>query len=178
MFTIAGPVLWSVCTVTAVVCAVPAARSRRARYTGRIAVGVLMLVGGAVFNAIQLASGNDYATFADPSPLHWISRTWRAVVPANSVVLIGLLVLFEAAVGVLILSGGRRTQLGYVAAIAFHLALWVFGWFEIGYCLIMLPALVLLLRAERRALLPGGAGANTARPATDAPTPAKTASRG
>ena len=176
MFTVAGPVLWSACTITAVVCAVWAARSRTARYTGRIAVGVLMLVGGAVFNAIQLASGNDYATFADPSPFHWISQTWRAVVPANSVVLIGLLVLFEAVVGVLILGGGRWTQLGYGAAVAFHLALWVFGWFEIGYCLVMLPALVLLLRAERRAARP--AGATSASPATAAPTPAKTASSG
>lgn len=176
MFTIAGPVLWSACTITAVVCAAFASRSGRARFTGRIAVGVLMLVGGAVFNAIQLATGNDYAGFADPSPFHWISQTWRAVVPANSVVLIGLLVVFEAVVGVLVLSGGRRTQLGYVAAIAFHLALWVFGWFEIGYCLVMLPALVLLLRAERRAA--GSAGAHSASPATAAPTPAKTASSG
>lgn len=176
MFTITGPVLWSLCSITAVVCAVPAARSRTARYTGRIAVGVLMLIGGAVFNAIQLVSGNDYATFAEPSPFHWISRTWRAVVPANSVVLIGLLVLFEAVVGALILSGGRRTQLGYVAAIAFHLALWVFGWFELGYCLVMLPTLVMLLRAERQ--VPRSAGPNSARPATAAPAPAKTASRG
>lgn len=181
MFTIAGPVLWSLCSITAVVSSVLASRSGRARYTGRIAVGVLMLVGGAVFNAIQLATGNDYASFADPSPFGWITRTWRAVVPANSVVLIGLLVLFEAVVGALILSGGRRTQPGYVAAIAFHLALWVFGWFELGYCLVMLPALilllrVLLLRAERRAA--GSLGANSARAATAAPTPAKSASRG
>lgn len=154
MFTIAGPVLWSLCSITAVVSAAWAARNRTARYAGRIAVGVLMVVGGAGFNAIQLATGNDYASFADPSPFRWISQTWRAVVPANSVALIGLLVLFEAAVGVLILSGGRRTQLGYAAAIAFHLALWVFGWFELGYCLVMLPALILLLRAERRAPAP------------------------
>ena len=58
---------------------------------------------------------------------------------------------FEAAVGVLILLGGRRTQLGYVGAIGFHLALWLFGWFVTIYALVILPALVLLLRAERRA---------------------------
>lgn len=154
MFTVAGPVLWSVCSITAVVSALLAARSARARHTGRMAVGVLMLVGGAVFNAVQLAAGNDYAPFADPSPFRWVSEAWRAVVPANHLVLIGLLVLFEAVVGALILSGARRTQVGYVAAIAFHLALWVFGWFEFGYCLVMLPALVLLLRAERRARSP------------------------
>ena len=59
---------------------------------------------------------------------------------------------FEAVVGVLILSGGRKTQLGLVGAIGFHGALWLFGWFVTIYSLIMLPVLVLLLRAERRAV--------------------------
>ena len=168
MFTVAGPVLWSACWITAVVCSVLAARSARARYLGRIAVGVLMLVGGALFNAIQLVQANDYADFADPSPFGWIARTWRAVVPSHYVVLIGLLVAFEAIVGVLVLSGGRWTQLGYLLAIAFHLLLWLFGWFELVYCLLMLPALVLLLRAERRALTPASSAAE---PAPSEPRP-------
>ena len=33
----------------------------------------------------------------------------------------------------------------------FHVALWLFGWIETVYVLVMLPSLVLLLRAERRA---------------------------
>ena len=65
-------------------------------------------------------------------------------------------------VGVLILSGGRRTQLGLIGAIGFHLALWLFGWFVTIYCLIMLPALLLLLGAERRA---AAVAATTAAPA-------------
>jgi hypothetical protein len=61
-------------------------------------------------------------------------------------------VLFEATAGVLVISGGRGTQLGYLAVIAFYLALWPFGWIETVWVLIMLPAmLLLLLRAERRA---------------------------
>jgi len=150
MLTVAGPIVWTACWLTTVVCAVLAARSPRAVRVGRIAVGVLMLVGGALFNAVTLAQDNDYADFADPSPFPWITRTWRAVVPPQHVVLIGLLVVFEAVVGLLLLSGGRRARLGYVCAIGFHLLLWLFGWFELGYCLLMLPALVLLLRAERR----------------------------
>jgi hypothetical protein len=75
----------------------------------------------------------------------------ESVVPPNHLLLIGLLVAFEATVGLLVLSGGRRTQVGYVCTIGFHLALWLFGWFETVYCLVMLPALVLLLRAEQRA---------------------------
>ena len=150
MFTV-GPIFWSLCALVAVVAAPFAARSRRAMLAGRIAVGVLMLVGGALFNAIQLASGNDYSGFADPAHFRWVTGAWEAVVPSNHTALIGLLVLFEAAVGVLILSGGRRTELGYAGAIAFHALLWLFGWVETVYVLVMLPVLVLLLRAERRA---------------------------
>jgi hypothetical protein len=35
--------------------------------------------------------------------------------------------------------------------IAFYLALWLFGWIETGWVLVMLPAMLLLLRAELRA---------------------------
>lgn len=64
---------------------------------------------------------------------------------------ISLLAVFEAVAGVLVVSGGRKTQLGYLAVIAFYLALWPFGWIETAWVLIMLPAMLLLLRAERRA---------------------------
>lgn len=147
MFTVAGPALWSACWITAVACALMARRAPGATRVGRTAVGILMLIGGALFNAIQLAQGNDYAAFADPSPFGWISRTWRAVVPDN-LVLIGLLVVFEAAAGALLLAGERTARIGYPAVIAFHLLLWLFGWFEIVYCLLMLPALILLWRAD------------------------------
>lgn len=56
----------------------------------------------------------------------------------------------EAVVGVLIPSGGRRTQVGLVRAIGFHLALWLFGWGVTVDSILMLPTLVLPLRAERR----------------------------
>ena len=163
MFTV-GPTFWSLCSLVALVAAPFAMRSSKARLAGRIAVGVLMLVGGALFNAIQLAVGSDYSGFADPAHFRWVADAWEAVVPANHVLLIGLLVLFEAIVGVLILSGGRRTQLGYVGAIAFHSALWLFGWIETVYVLLMLPALILLLLAERRA-----AAAPAPPPAVSAP---------
>ena len=60
-------VLWLGCGVTAIVASVLAARSRRARLVGRVAVGTLMLAGGAAVNAAYLWSGlRDYAAFADP----------------------------------------------------------------------------------------------------------------
>jgi hypothetical protein len=48
-----------------------------------------------------------------------VSAAWRSVVAPNQYLFIGLLMVFEALVGVLILGGGRRTQLGLVGAIGF-----------------------------------------------------------
>jgi hypothetical protein len=154
-------IFWVLCVVTAIVASVLAIWRPRARSIGRVAVGMLMLLGGAVFNAVNLALG-DYAGFADQAHFGWVTGAWRAVVAPNQYLFIGLLVAFEAVVGVLILSGGRRTQLGLVGAIGFHLALWLFGWFVTIYSLIMLPTLLLLLRAERRA---AAVSATTAAPA-------------
>jgi len=144
-------ILWLACGITAAIASVLAGRSRRWMYAGRAAVGVLMLIGGALVNAVYLATGVDYAGFADPAQFAWVTSAWRAVVAPHQVLFIGLLVAFEATVGVLILSGGRRTQLGLAGAIAFHLALWLFGWIEAVWVIIMVPVMVLLLRAERRA---------------------------
>jgi hypothetical protein len=143
-------IFWVLCVATAIVASVLAIWRPRACYIGRVAVGMLMLLGGAVFNAVNLALG-DYAGFADQAHFGWVTGAWRAVVAPNQYLFIGLLVAFEAVVGVLILSGGQRTQLGLIWAIGFHLALWLFGWFVTIYCLIMLPTLLLLLRAERHA---------------------------
>jgi hypothetical protein len=143
------PILWLATGVTALVASVFASRSRAAMLTGRIALGVLMLFGGAGVNAYYLLAGRDYAGFADPAHFDWVTDSWRAVVAPNQWLFIGLLVVFEATVGVLILSGGRRTQVGLAGTIAFHSVLWLFGWIELVWCLVMLPPMILLFLAER-----------------------------
>lgn len=106
-------------------------------------------------NASFLASGDDYSGFSDDAKFGWVTQVWNAVVPANHAFFIGLLIAFEAVVGILILSGGRPARIGLLCAIAFHVALRLFfSWFLTGYAAVMLVALVLLLRAERR---PAGA---------------------
>jgi hypothetical protein len=155
-------VLWLVCGLATVVAAVLADGRPWARYLGRASVGVLFIVGGALAHVVNLASGADYAAFADPAWFGWVTQAWHAVVVPNQTLYIGLLALFEATAGALVVSGGRRTQAGMVAVIAFYLALWLFGWIETVWCLVMIPAMVLLVRAERRAAAvaaPAGGGA-------------------
>jgi uncharacterized membrane protein len=144
-------ILWTLCGIVTLVAAVLVGWNKRWRYVGRAAVGVLFIIGGALAHVVNLATHANYASFADPALFGWVTHAWRTVVPPNHVVLIGLLAVFEAAAGVLVISGGRRTQFGYAAIIAFYLALWLFGWIEAVWCIVMIPAMVLLLLAERRA---------------------------
>lgn len=144
-------ILWVACGLATIVAAALAYRSSRARYLGRVAVGVLFVIGGALLHIVNLATGGDYADFADPAHFSWVTDAWRTVVEPNQFLYISLLVVFEATVGVLAMSGGRKTQIGYAGVIAFYSVLWLFGWFETVWVLVMLPAMFLLLRAERRA---------------------------
>lgn len=116
------------------------------------ALGILFVVFGAAVNAIYLTLGTDYyAGFADTSPFPFVRDTWESVVVPNTVFFITLLIVAEATVGALILSGGRRTQFGLVALIGFHVGQLAFGGVMWVWTPLMLVAFVLLLRAERRA---------------------------
>lgn len=122
-------IVWIVLGVAILGAAVLAGRSRRAMYVGRFAVATLFIVGGGLFNAVNLASGGaDYKNFAEDSYIPSVRDTWESVVAPNVGLFISLLVAFEIVVGVLILVGGRKTQLGLVAAVGFHVALLSFGW--------------------------------------------------
>lgn len=122
-----------------------------ARWLGRVGTGLMMLLGGAAVNASFLISGATYADFADDAKFAWVTDAWRAVVPANFTFWIGLLITFEAVVGILILSGGWPTRVGLLCAIAFHVGLGLFfSWFLTYYAAIMIVGMALLLRAEWR----------------------------
>ena len=142
--------IWVGCAVVIISAALKAHRSERAARTGRIGVAVLFLAAGALVNAVFLVTGNDYAKFADGSYIPFVRDTWRSLVVPNHHFFISLLVAFEAAVGVLVLSAGKRAQLGLAAAIAFHVALLSFGWGFYLWSVPMIGALSLLLGAERR----------------------------
>jgi hypothetical protein len=142
-------IIWIACATVIVASALRANHSARAARTGRLAVAALYLGAGALVNVAFLATGEDYAKFADSAYISFVRDTWRSVVVPNHHLFVSLLVVFEAAVGVLVLSGGKRAQLGLVAAIAFHIALLAFGWGFYAWSLPMIGALSLILHAER-----------------------------
>jgi uncharacterized membrane protein len=143
-------ILWLVLGSATLVAALRAGSSRRALYVGRGALGALFIGAGALVNTIYLASGADYSDFADAAHIAFVRDTWHSLVAPNQMVFISLLIVFEATVGALILSGGRRSQVGLLGAIGMHVGLLVFGWVLSVWSIVMLVALVLLLRAERR----------------------------
>jgi uncharacterized membrane protein len=143
-------ILWLVLGSATLVAALRAGSSRRALYVGRGALGALFIGAGALVNTIYLASGADYSDFADAAHIAFVRDAWHSLVAPNQVVFIGLLIVFEATVGALILSGGRRSQVGLLGLIGMHVGLLAFGWVLSVWSIVMLAALVLLLRAERR----------------------------
>lgn len=160
MDNILWQILWVACGVVTIVASLLAGRSRQWRYIGRAATAVLFVIGGALLHVINLATGGDYTSFADPAHFQWVTDAWRAIVAPNQLLFIGLLIVFEATVGLLTISGGRRTQVGLIGIIAFYLALWLFGPIETVFVVVMLVPMFLLLRAERRAALAPAATAD------------------
>ena len=144
------PIVWSVLGVVIVVSGVKAGRSDRALRVGRLAVGVLYVGAGALVNAAYLIQGEDYADFAEGSYITFVRDTWSSLVVPNHDLFIGALVAFEAAVGVLVVRGGRSTVVALTAAIGFHVALLSFGWWFYLWSLPVGAALVSLLRAHLR----------------------------
>ncbi len=142
--------MWLALGGTALVAGVRAGRSRRAMYLGRAALGLLFIAFGAVVNGVYLAMDSGYYdAFADRSPFPFVRDTWESLVVPHLGVWITLLILFEAAAGVLVLLGGRWTQAGLVALIGFHVCQLAFGGVLWPWATVMMAALALLLRAER-----------------------------
>jgi hypothetical protein len=95
---------------------------------GRLALGVFYLVAGAMVHGFYLATGSSYGTFADAAHVSFMRTAWHSVVAPNQTLFIGLLIGFEAAVGVLVLMGGRKAQLGMVGILGMQACLLLFGW--------------------------------------------------
>jgi hypothetical protein len=141
-------ILWITLGLTTVVSGFVTLVRPGALVVGRIALGLLMVLGGAAVNAYYLATGVDYGDFADRSMFGFVTDTWRSVVDPRQTFFIGLLVAFEVTVGVLVLWGGRAAVWGMVAVIGFHFGLMFFGWIFWIWAVSAIVGVALLLRAQ------------------------------
>lgn len=152
-------IMWLVLGGAAFVAALRAGHSPRALKIGRWTVGILFVVFGAAVNAVYLATDSGYyAKFAEPSPFAFVRDTWVSLVVPHLWFFIGLLIVGEAVAGTLVLIGGRWTQTGLVALIAFHVGQLAFGGVLWVWAPLMIITLSLLLRAERATAATTAAG--------------------
>jgi hypothetical protein len=102
---------------------------------------------GALVNALYLATGFNYATFADTAHVQFVRDTWRSMVAAPGCVdhRSRRVRSRRRCPG---LGGERRTQAALIAMVGMHVALLLFGWVYTATSGVLLVALLLLLRAE------------------------------
>jgi hypothetical protein len=87
-------IVWLMLGSTTFAAALFAAKSMRALRIGRRALGGLMIGGGALVNAIYLASGTSFSSFADAAHFAFIRGTWHSVVAPQQTLFITLLIVF------------------------------------------------------------------------------------
>jgi hypothetical protein len=105
------------------------------------AFGGIFLASAVTHATLVMVTPHSYEAFANGSWWPFVRHAWHSVFVPNTAFFITLLIMFEAAVGLLILSRyDRRT--GIAAAIVFNAALILFGW---GFCIWSVPAIALLL---------------------------------
>lgn len=145
---------WLLCAAVVVTAALRSRHDPQAARTGLQGLAALYLLGGALVNALLLATGEDYADFADGSAIPFVRNTWRQLVVPHHELFISVLIAFEAVVGALALLGRRAARLALIAAIGFHVALVSFGWGFLLWSAPMVTASLQLLRVTRCAAQP------------------------
>jgi len=145
-------VAWAVLGLMIVGGALLAHRSRTAYRVAIGALALLFLPAGALVHVWNLATEVTYSGFADASWSSFVTDTWESLVVPNDGIFIGLLIAFEAGVGVLVLIPGRPRRTALILIAAFHVALVSFAWVFLVWVVPMLTAVVLLLRVQRQEL--------------------------
>jgi hypothetical protein len=125
-------------------------REPRLEQIERLALGWIFAFGSIAHAALATLRPEAYEGFAGASPIAFIRDQWEAVFVPHALLFGSLLAVFEFAVGIAILSGGRPMVFGSIAAIGFHMALALFGWGFWLWCVPAIAALALLIRAELR----------------------------
>jgi hypothetical protein len=142
-------VVWVALGIVIVACSMRASRSRRAYVAGVAAVSALWVLAGAGANTYFLARGDDFSGFADGASTSFVRDTWESLVVPHHTLFVGLLIAFEATVGLAVLIKGAVRQTALIVLIGFNVALVSFGWGFLVWSVPMVVALSLLRRAGR-----------------------------
>ena len=109
-------------------------------------MGGFFLCMGGVHIGIVAADPETYRHFADGALFGFVRTGWLQVFMAHAPVWGLLLAAGEVLMGSLLLAGGRAARVGWVAVMAFHVLLMLFGW---GFWVWSVPAIALLARFAR-----------------------------
>ncbi|HEY9343969.1 MAG TPA: hypothetical protein VIQ53_01600 [Inquilinus sp.] len=109
----------------------------------------LFASGACVHVYLALTTPDSYRPFADGALFGWVYDGWQNIFMADPTLWALLLAAAELTIAVLLVKSPRA---GYVAVIAFHLALMCFGW---GFWLWSVPALCFAIPAARHAFRAG-----------------------
>ncbi|WP_329000974.1 hypothetical protein OHA18_41905 [Kribbella sp. NBC_00709] len=101
--------------------------------------------GACVHVFLALTTPESYRPFADAALFDWVYDAWQNIFIAYATLWALLLAATELTIAVLM---AKSPRVGYIAVVAFHLALMLFGW---GFWLWSLPALAFALPATRHA---------------------------
>ena len=96
----------------------------------RTFLAVVFYVGGGVLHLVLVVSGQHelYFAFDDATLLPFYSTVWEALVEPAVPWIVLPVILFEWAVALLMLAGGKRARAGNLAAVAWNVVLAPFGW--------------------------------------------------
>ncbi len=112
----------------------------------RRVVGCFYLFTAGVHLGIVAADTEFYRSFAAASPWGFVRDGWSSVFMAQPTSWGLALMAGEAALGVLLLRGGRAARVGWVGVITFNLLLVLFGW---GFLFWTVPVVALLVPVAR-----------------------------
>jgi hypothetical protein len=126
----------------------------RAANVGRILWGAFF-VGSGVFNAaVTLRNPGFYRDFADLTFLPFYRSLLLQVALPNATLISALVVVFELAVGVMVLSRGRTVRWGLICSGLWCLFVWpAMGWYTLGSPVLLIIPWLLMRREYDRSVL-------------------------
>jgi hypothetical protein len=143
---------WVLTGLVIVVTGAMAGRSHRALLVGLGATAFAMAGLGAVGNAVAVATGVDFAAYAQASYSASVRDLLGLAGSPQVSVLVALLIAYQAVAGLVILFGGRWVEVGLAATIALQIGLLAFGWWYFLVSPLVIVGLSLLWRAWRHQL--------------------------